>query len=178
MEDWKAISVLDRAKKGYDYNDDVRTAMDRAIEALYFEMRARELFDAVIDLLVKQRESDVVLNLLTETVHYDEEECDGYCLMLLGLVSGPGKLYRFLKGRRLIVDKVQRAFSVTKNVLCGVRRVAATQKHCIVILARYVVRLNQGIRSKVSLAILAKRRDNDGGHREKQRCLIKVIYYS
>lgn len=81
MEDWKAISVLDRAKKGYDYNDDVRTAMDRAIEALYFEMRARELFDAVIDLLVKQRESDVVLNLLTETVHYDEEECDGYCLM-------------------------------------------------------------------------------------------------
>ena len=81
MEDWKAISVLDMEKEKYDYNDGVHAAMDKAIDALYFEMRARELFNAVIDLFVKQRESDVVLNLLTETVYYDEEECDGYCLM-------------------------------------------------------------------------------------------------
>ena len=81
MEDWKAISVLDMEKEKYDYNDDVHAAMDKAIDALYFEMRARELFNAVIDLFVKQRESDVVLNLLTETVYYDKEECDGYCLM-------------------------------------------------------------------------------------------------
>lgn len=82
MDDWKAIQVLEYTKN-YDncsYGAP-RIAIDRGIDALYFEMRARELFKAVIDLLSKQKDADVVLNMLTETVYYDEAECDGYCLM-------------------------------------------------------------------------------------------------
>lgn len=81
MEDWKAIHVLDCTKRKLDYKDDIRAAMDRGIDALYFEMRARELFNAVIKLLGKQKESSYVLNMLEETVYYDEVECDGNCLM-------------------------------------------------------------------------------------------------
>lgn len=82
MDDWKALQTLDYMKRfdNCSYGTTL-LAINRSIDALYFEMRARELFDAVIDLLVKQRESDVVLNLLEETVHYDDAECDGYCLM-------------------------------------------------------------------------------------------------
>jgi hypothetical protein len=82
MDDWKALQTLDYMKRfdNCSYGTTL-LAINRSIDALYFEMRARELFNAVIDLLVKQRESDVVLNLLEETVHYDDAECDGYCLM-------------------------------------------------------------------------------------------------
>lgn len=82
MDDWKALQTLDYMKcfDNCSYGTTL-LAINRSIDALYFEMRARELFNAVIDLLVKQRESDVVLNLLEETVHYDDAECDGYCLM-------------------------------------------------------------------------------------------------
>lgn len=82
MEDWKAIQTLDYMKR-FDNCSYGATllAINRGIDALYFEMRARELFKAVIELLSKQKEADVVLNMLTETVYYDEAECDGYCLM-------------------------------------------------------------------------------------------------
>lgn len=43
--------------------------------------RARILLEATHNLLVKQMESGYVLNLLSETVFYDEAECDGHCLM-------------------------------------------------------------------------------------------------
>ena len=82
MDDWKALQTLDYMKRFYNCSyGTTLLAINRSIDALYFEMRARELFNAVIDLLVKQRESDVVLNLLEETVYYDEAECDGRCLM-------------------------------------------------------------------------------------------------
>jgi hypothetical protein len=45
------------------------------------EERAKVLLKAAYDLLLKQSNSGVVLNLLTETAHYDEADCDGYCLM-------------------------------------------------------------------------------------------------
>lgn len=45
------------------------------------EDRAKLLLKAAYDLLLKQADSGVVLNLLTETAHYDEADCDGYCLM-------------------------------------------------------------------------------------------------
>ena len=82
MEDWKALQTLDYMKRfdNCSYGTTL-LAINRSIDALYFEMRARELFMAVIELLSKQKESDVVLNMLTETVYYDEAECDGYCLM-------------------------------------------------------------------------------------------------
>ena len=45
------------------------------------EERANTLLRAAYALLEKQTETPYVLNLLTETVHYDDAECDGYCLM-------------------------------------------------------------------------------------------------
>lgn len=39
------------------------------------------LLKAAFDLLKKQDGAHYVLNLLEETVHYDEADCDGYCLM-------------------------------------------------------------------------------------------------
>lgn len=44
------------------------------------EPREVTLLKAVWQLLDKQKNSPCVLNLLTETVFYDEAECDGYCL--------------------------------------------------------------------------------------------------
>lgn len=42
--------------------------------------RAETLLIAVWKLLQKQDESPYVLNILAETVFYDEAECDGQCL--------------------------------------------------------------------------------------------------
>lgn len=43
--------------------------------------RKSYLLQAAYNLLRKQERSHIVLNLLTETVNYDGEDCDGYCLM-------------------------------------------------------------------------------------------------
>jgi hypothetical protein len=43
--------------------------------------RKTELLRAAYDLLRKQDRSFYVLNLLTETVRYDDADCDGRCLM-------------------------------------------------------------------------------------------------
>ena len=43
--------------------------------------RARVLLKATYELLMKQNDSGYVLNLLSETIFYDEAECDGCCLM-------------------------------------------------------------------------------------------------
>lgn len=45
------------------------------------EERKTVLLKACKDLFVKQQNSSYVLNLLNEKVHYDEEDCDGYCLL-------------------------------------------------------------------------------------------------
>ncbi len=45
------------------------------------EQRSKELLTAVVQLLEKQDKSPYVLNLLSETVFYDEAECDGHCLL-------------------------------------------------------------------------------------------------
>lgn len=42
--------------------------------------RAKVLIKAAHDLLQKQRDSYYVLDLLSETVFYDDADCDGYCL--------------------------------------------------------------------------------------------------
>ena len=42
--------------------------------------RAKTLLKATKELLEKQENSSYVLNLLEETVLYDEAECDGTCL--------------------------------------------------------------------------------------------------
>ena len=50
-------------------------AFDKCIE------RKDTLLKATHELLSKQDKSAFVLNLLSETVHYDDADCDGYCLM-------------------------------------------------------------------------------------------------
>ncbi len=39
------------------------------------------LLRACLELLEKQNDSGYVLDLLSETVFYDDADCDGYCLM-------------------------------------------------------------------------------------------------
>lgn len=45
------------------------------------EDRKTTLLKACRDLLIKQQESSYVLDLLSETIIYDEAECDGNCLL-------------------------------------------------------------------------------------------------
>lgn len=45
------------------------------------EDRKTILLRACMELLQKQEKSCHVLDLLTETVYYDEAKCDGYCLL-------------------------------------------------------------------------------------------------
>jgi len=45
------------------------------------EDRKITLLKACRDLLKQQQKSSYVLNLLSETVFYDEADCDGYCLL-------------------------------------------------------------------------------------------------
>ena len=45
------------------------------------ENRKITLLKACRDLLRKQNDSSYVLNLLSETVFYDDVDCDGYCLL-------------------------------------------------------------------------------------------------
>lgn len=43
--------------------------------------RAKTLLKAAGTLLKKQEDSNYVLNLLAETIYYDEAECNGSCLL-------------------------------------------------------------------------------------------------
>jgi hypothetical protein len=60
----------------YWFNRGVECSNDLKAE----NSRAKILLKAAYDLLQKQQESHFVLNLLEKTVHYDEADCDGYCL--------------------------------------------------------------------------------------------------
>ena len=60
----------------YWFNQGVECSKDLKEE----NSRAKILLKAAYDLLQKQQESHFVLNLLEKTVHYDEADCDGYCL--------------------------------------------------------------------------------------------------
>ena len=74
MENYKAIQLLEHIKNFGYCSGEARIAVNEGIRALEFETRVRELLDACIDLLSKQKESDHTLNMLEETVYYDEEE--------------------------------------------------------------------------------------------------------
>lgn len=50
-------------------------------QVMKFNDRATELLIACAKLLNKQNESGYVLNILEQTVYYDECDCDGYCLL-------------------------------------------------------------------------------------------------
>ena len=81
MENYKAIQLLNYLKNLNCCDDEISIAVNEGIRALEFESRARELLDACIDLLSKQKESDCTLNMLEETVYYDEAENNGSCLI-------------------------------------------------------------------------------------------------
>ena len=81
MENYKAIQLLNYLKNFNHCDDETSIVVNEGIRALEFEIRARELLDACIDLLSKQKESDCTLNMLEETVYYDEAENDGSCLI-------------------------------------------------------------------------------------------------
>lgn len=65
-----------KAKNGEEFAENKQLA-----EWLRNLKRADTLLKATYKLLNKQHESYYVLNLLAETVYYDEAECDGNCLM-------------------------------------------------------------------------------------------------
>jgi len=50
------------------------------METVRVAARCEVLLKAAYDLLRKQYKSSYVLNLLEETVFYDDTDCDGYCL--------------------------------------------------------------------------------------------------
>jgi len=43
--------------------------------------RKEVLLRACLELLKRQKDSYYTLDLLSETVYYDEADCDGYCLI-------------------------------------------------------------------------------------------------
>lgn len=53
----------------------------RVAEYLRLLERSNTLLKATYELLKKQESNTYVLNLLSETIYYDEAECDGSCLM-------------------------------------------------------------------------------------------------
>ena len=93
-----------------------------------------------------------------------------------GLVAGPGELDGLLEGGGLVVDEVDGALPVPQDVLGRVGRVPAAQQHGVVILARHVVGLHQGVGSQGRAAVLTEGGDDDRGHREIEGRLIEVVY--
>ena len=56
-------------------------ANSKGPEMVMNQNRAIELLEAAKNLLEKQENSKYVLNMLEETVFYDDTECDGSCLL-------------------------------------------------------------------------------------------------
>ena len=77
-EELARISISERAKL---LNQKNAAKNKQLAEWLRDLKRADTLLKATYELLNKQHESYYVLNLLAETVYYDEAECDGNCLM-------------------------------------------------------------------------------------------------
>jgi hypothetical protein len=78
------IDEFERLKKikAVTYEDYAYIEKTRQLAKWLRELkRADTLLKATYDLLSKQYEDYYVLNLLAETVYYDEAECDGNCLM-------------------------------------------------------------------------------------------------
>lgn len=82
MNNYKAIQMLEYVKTFDEHSSGATNiAINKGIRALNFEIRARELLTACVELLNKQKYAHNVLDLLTETIYYDECECDGDCLL-------------------------------------------------------------------------------------------------
>ena len=92
-----------------------------------------------------------------------------------GLVAGPGELHGLPEGFRFVVDEVDRAAAAAQDVLGGVGRIAAAQEHGVVVPARHVVGLHQGIGAEIRRPVLAEGGDDDSRHREEKRGLVEIV---
>lgn len=82
MDSYRVIELLEHIKTFDEHNSGAdKIALDKAIEAIKFNLRAEELLKACTQLFNKQLESLFVLNMLEELIYYDECECDGFCLL-------------------------------------------------------------------------------------------------
>lgn len=84
MNDKEMIDYLKNWNQDLSFMNDEEEGIavhERCIKALETNERAITLLNACKELLNKQNESAYVLNLLTTTVHYDEEDCEGSCLL-------------------------------------------------------------------------------------------------
>lgn len=65
--------------RGYDTNGETMTEIT---ESEYKRLkRAFYLLRPMKELLQKQANSSIVLDICCEIVHYDDADCDGYCLL-------------------------------------------------------------------------------------------------
>lgn len=65
--------------RGYDTNGETMTEIT---ESEYERLnRALAILKPMKELLQRQANSSIVLNLCCEIVHYDDADCDGYCLL-------------------------------------------------------------------------------------------------
>lgn len=80
MDDIEYLESWNKDLESFDDEQEAIEVHNRCIQALKFNSRARELLNACAELFNKQNEAFFVLNLLEETVYYDECECDGNCL--------------------------------------------------------------------------------------------------
>jgi len=85
MNDKEMIEYLKRWNADLEaFGDDEEEGIavhNRCIKTLETNERAITLLKACKELLNKQNESACVLNILETTVHYDEVDCDGSCLL-------------------------------------------------------------------------------------------------
>ena len=125
---------------------------------------------------VREHHGALLAGLLLDLALLQAELALGH--LVLGLVAGPGELDALLEGFGVVVHKVDGTLAAAEDVLCGVGGVAAAQQHRVVILARDVVGLAQGIGPQRGGAILAQRADDHCGHREEQGGLVEVVYHA
>lgn len=78
------IKYLENWNKDLEMFDDEQKAIEvheRCIQALKFNVKAKELLGACYSLLEYQDESPCVVNLLEEPIYYNDCECDGKMLL-------------------------------------------------------------------------------------------------
>ena len=93
-------------------------------------------------------------------------------------ISGPAQFYGPFEILSVIGNEIDGAFSRAQKMLSRIGRVAAVQEHCVILLACYIIRLDQTVRTETGRSVLRQRADQHGRHREEQRCLVKIVHDS
>lgn len=88
-------------------------------------------------------------------------------------LAGKAKSHRFLKILAIVRNEVDSCAFCAQYILRRIRAIAALQHHCVVILARNIVRKAQRIRAEIGLPVFADGRNKRRWHRVKRRRLVK-----